>query len=528
MWFRTVEKVGEMETERAIRFMLYDGMCSQVLAVLAAQTFLVAFALQLGATNKVVGIMAAISPLAQFLQIPAVLLVDHLRRRKALVVAALVSARMLWFVLAALPWLLPPERRIPALLTILGACYAIGAFSNCAWNSWMRDLVPERMMGAVFSKRLAVATALGAVLSLVAGSLTDYYTKHGVPSLTLYAGVIGLGAVFGVTGTCFVARIPEPTMKPTVREGLRQMLLLPFKDRNYRMLLTFLGGWNFAVNLAAPFFIVYMLRVLGFSMGWIVGLSVLSQAMNVLFFRVWGRLSDRFSNKSCLLVSGTLFVIGLAVWPFTTMPERFVLTVPLVILIHVLSGVSTAGVALCSSNIAMKCAPKGQATAFLAVNAMVCGAAAVVAPVLAGSMVDWLEGHRLRVLLTWLAGTKEYTLPAVDFRGLDFLFMGAAVLGLYGLHRLLAVREEGEVEEEIVRERLWFEVRRMLRNISTVAGLRYLTHFPYMLLRNLAEDTVAEHDSGPAESSHSGEGGEATSAVDGTTDRPATENGKSE
>jgi len=38
-------------------------------------------------------------------------------------------------------------------------------------------------------------------------------------------------------------------------------------------------------------------------MSWVIGLTVLSQAVNVLFFQFWGRLADRFSHKAVLAVS---------------------------------------------------------------------------------------------------------------------------------------------------------------------------------------------------------------------------------
>ena len=70
----------------------------------------------------------------------------------------------------------------------------------------------------------------------------------------------------------------------------------------------------------------------------------------------------------------------------------------------------------------------------------------------------------------------------MDIQGLDFLFAIAFIFGLYALHRLLAVREEGEVEEDIVMGELYGSVRKAFRHVSNVAGLRQLTYFPYWLL----------------------------------------------
>jgi len=61
---------------------------------------------------------------------------------------------------------------------------------------------------------------------------------------------------------------------------------------------------------------------------------VISQITNILFLRLWGGFADRFSNKSVLGVSGPLFVVSFLIWPFTTMPEKYFLTIPLLVVIH--------------------------------------------------------------------------------------------------------------------------------------------------------------------------------------------------
>jgi MFS family permease len=277
------------------------------------------------------------------------------------------------------------------------------------------------------------------------------------------------------------------------KQGIVATLYEPLKDANFRKLIVFLGSWNFAVTFAAPFFAVYMLKRLSLNMTWIIGLSVVSQGINVLFFRVWGRLADRFTNKSVLTVSGPLFIISLLIWPFLTLPDKYMLTIPLLVLFHVLAGISLAGVALCAGNLALKSAPYGRATAFLAVNALVSGMAATIAPIVAGAAADWFANTELAITITW--GTvgdeaAQTTLPAMYLRGLDFVFLIAFVMGTYSMHRLLAVREEGEVQEEIVVRELYAEVRKLTLSISNVPGVRQLTHFPYALLRRRRSNSL--------------------------------------
>jgi len=228
-----------------------------------------------------------------------------------------------------------------------------------------------------------------------------------------------------------------------------------------------------------------MMNRLNLSMTWILSLSVLSQIINMLFFRLWGRLADIYSNKSVLGVSGWFFLISIGIWPFTTLPDTHLFTIPLLILIHILAGASTAGVTLTSGNIALKLAPRGQATSWLASSAMCNGIAATVAPIIAGAGAHLLETEHLSLIIQWSSSQKGplATMGALDLSGLDFLFLAAFLLGLYSLHRLLAVQEEGEVHEKIVMSELYAGVRKAVRHISNVGGIRQLTMFPWARLR---------------------------------------------
>ena len=74
---------------------------------------------------------------------------------------------------------------------------------------------------------------------------------------------------------------------------------------------------------------------------------------------------------------------------------------------------------------------------------------------------------------------------ALDFTHWDFFFLFATTIGIYALHRLNLVQEEGEVDEKLLLDHLKRGARRTLRNLSTVADLRASTDYP---LDTLIED----------------------------------------
>jgi MFS family permease len=240
----------------------------------------------------------------------------------------------------------------------------------------------------------------------------------------------------------------------------------------------FLGSWNFAVNLAAPFFTVYLLNLLGLDITLVIFLAVLSQAVSVLSYRMWGSVSDRYNNKSVLRVAGPLFMLCILGWTFTTLPEKHLLTIPLLIVLHVLMGISTAGVTLASANIGIKLAPYGGATAYLASINIINSLAAGIAPIVGGIFVDYFAASEFSIILNFRSPGTQFSLLTFDLQYWDFFFLFAFIIGIYSLHRLALVKEAGEVEEQVVVRDLIAQVSRDMRNLSTAGGIRYMLRFP--------------------------------------------------
>ena len=225
----------------------------------------------------------------------------------------------------------------------------------------------QEILGSLFSRRMSLSLIVGIVLSLAASFIIDFIERNpAYPPGTAYSVIFLGGFVTSLMGIWYMSKIPEPLMTEVPKIPLLDQVRSTFHDINFSRLIAFLGAWNFAVNLAAPFFTVYLLVMLDFNISVVIAFAILSQLSSVLSYGMWGRIADRFSNKSVLRVAGPLFMICILGWTFTTMPNGHPLTIPLLIALHILMGVSTAGVTLASANIGLKLAPHGSATAYLA------------------------------------------------------------------------------------------------------------------------------------------------------------------
>ncbi|HEY0418967.1 MAG TPA: hypothetical protein VGC80_05565, partial [Acetobacteraceae bacterium] len=93
-------------------------------------------------------------------------------------------------------------------------------------------------------------------------------------------------------------------------------------------------------------------------------------------------------------------------------------------------------------------------------------------------LANWFAERDLSVFIQWTTpGTTVLFIP-VRLHHWSFFFLLAALSGLYALHALSLVREEGTGERVLVQQ-LVLEARRTMRSLSSVAGLRAATAFPF-------------------------------------------------
>ena len=476
--FRTKGELTDADVRSGIRSLTADGVCSMSMMTLQGGPFLPAFAIALGASNYEIGLLATIAFLSQLMQLPGLFVMRKVPSRRGTVLMAAGASRFLWLFIILIPFLFL-NRGVTFLMQWLFLAAMIGAVAGPAWNSLLRDIVPEKRMGSVFARRMILGNVAVLIVMIGGGYFVDLW-KQWFPEAPLYAYsiIFSCGLLFGVAGLAVIARLPETRRQPAGEPGLLKALMKPLADPDFRPLVMFIAAWSFAVNMAAPFFIVYMLTRIGLPLKTVTMLFVVSQVTNMVFLRIWGRIGDRFSNKSVLAVSAPLFLCAILGWTFTTMPESYFLTIPILVLIHILSGMSLAGISLGTLNLALKKSPKGEAHSYMTVYGVAAACTAALAPMFAGIFADFFANRNLSVAVNWDAPGRQLAVYALNVKALDFLFVLAFIMGIISLRILRRVKEEGEVEESIVRDEVRNEFVGTLRDVSMVPGVRHFVTLP--------------------------------------------------
>jgi MFS family permease len=111
--------------------------------------------------------------------------------------------------------------------------------------------------------------------------------------------------------------------------------------------------WNFSLNVAGPFFNVYLVQNLGATATMVGFLGVVSTLASLLVQRKLGELADRWGSRRMQLISGLLIPILPFAWLFVTSPWH-------IVPINLLSGVLWGAYSLASFNYLLALTPADQ------------------------------------------------------------------------------------------------------------------------------------------------------------------------
>ena len=253
-------------------------------------SFIIPFALVLGASNVVVGVINALQYVAIALaQIPGERMIERFGR-KAVYAALSPLSRVLWIVILLVPFYFGGS--IAILLCFFFLINFIEYFAEPGYLSMVADVVPERVRGWFFAKKNMIKLFFDTVLFFLAGFYLDLFPQG---SPLGFANVMLAGIVFGLLGVIVISQLSVPNMLRVRSHGFLDYLKI---GGNFRKFLYFTVSFNFAVMLASPFFTVYLLEYMGFSDTMFVTATMVSILFRIVAQKHLGPLTDLVGDRA--------------------------------------------------------------------------------------------------------------------------------------------------------------------------------------------------------------------------------------
>jgi MFS family permease len=475
MNLRPSKELTEQQVQAGLKLVIKDGLAAEAMTALTGGTFLVAMALIMGATNFQIGVLAALPTFTNLFQLLSIWLVRKYNNRRAVAVICAFLARTPLLIIGILPFISSSNASIQILIFFLFFYYFFGSIAGPCWNSWMKDLVPENMLGTYFSRRTRLNQTLNVIMSLSIAFMLDCIKKYYPDAvLTTYACMFIVGGVIGIGGAYFLSRTAEPETK-SANENIFKLFKKPLQNVNFRNLLIFNSAWVFALNIATPFFSVYMLKTIGLPLSYIIALGILTQISSIFSLKLWGKYADSFSNKTIIAIGAPLYALCIVAWCFVGVSHNEYANIGLLAIINILTGFATAGINLSLTNIGLKLAPKQDAIVYLSSKNIITAFFSSIAPLIGGALADFFANRHLNlnIQLGDAGGLKEIHLLALH--QWNFLFLIGAALAMLSIKLLNRVKETGEVEKDFVVKLLRSDIKNSIKENFIIS---YLIQWP--------------------------------------------------
>lgn len=349
--------------------------------------FAVMFALAYGATSTQIGYLTAVANLlgaAAFY--PGALLGKKRERQKLIVIASGGGlGRLSVLLMALIPWLTPDPAVAVILIIILNASKSFwGNLGNPSWTSIVADIVPSHYRGRYFSSRNFAMGVAALCAAPAAGKLIRSVNTSGHSEFAGYQAAFFCAFVLGMLGTFFFSRIDIDHPDNVRAKGLDGKGNGPADRSLFLWFVISSFIWSMSIQIAGPFFNVYLARELGGDIsfvGYSAGISSLSALVGQLVF---GKILTKHGSIKVQILSGVFIPFIPILWVFFTQPWH-------VFFGSILGGFMWAGYNLTNFNILLDLTNGKNRARDVAVFQGLMFVSAVIGPALGGLIINYIQ-----------------------------------------------------------------------------------------------------------------------------------------
>ncbi|NMB11321.1 MAG: MFS transporter [Firmicutes bacterium] len=384
--------LDHVSMQRAMRICIIDGMFANASENMIGP-FLALFALALGATKGQVGLLAALPALiSNSLQIPSARLTERWGDRKRLVVITSIISRLMIIGIIAVPLVLKGDLAIYTFIALVSLRGLFASIGVPGWTSIMADITPRDSRGSYFASRNMLCNIAALCGTLLAGWLVRVYEfPAGYQASFLLALGLGFAASY-VYSSLPIPPMPRRSVTRSQPVGLRSWWKTISRYTVFRNYCLTSMLWNFGVNVMGSLFPVYYRQDLGGDPGFWGVVTATGLIATLIGQRYWGRLADRYGQKSVMLIGG----IGAASVPFFWW---FVPRWELAPVAQFLGSFCWGGYNLAAFNLILEITPDVGRTTFVGVYNTMAGLASSLGPLVGGYLAD-IYGLRAAMILS--------------------------------------------------------------------------------------------------------------------------------
>jgi MFS family permease len=370
------------EAQNAWRF--YNEVIWQGVMTGVAGTFLGVYAVRLGASARLMGLLTALPALTTSLfSIPAGQIVERQRQRMPIILTAAALQRGGYLLVALMPF--ATLFRQPDTLVLLATLVTLPTLLfNIAFTALLADVIPPDKRAGLVSIRNLLLTLVSTAISLIGGWMLDHilfpYNYQILFGVATIASLLSLPHLRRLQVADAVP-LPSPPTHGKFRDRWRDTIRRLGQQGNFWRFAagTFVFYWG--LYLPIPLYNLYRVRELGATNAWIGLLTVAFNLSSLLPYVFWGRQAGKRGNRWVLLIS----TAGLSLYPtLTGLSTR----VEPLLLASVWGGLFGPGFNISVFNALLENTPADHRPSYVGIHTTLINVATFLAPLLGSALAE--------------------------------------------------------------------------------------------------------------------------------------------
>lgn len=377
---------------RSLKYVFWGGVSISAADTLLVGPTLLGYAALFGAGDISFGILGAIPYFGNLAHMfSAYLLERNFSVRKTAFYTAFISRFFLFVaILLAFKPMMPGALAI--LILSLSLYYLIGCISGGVWLPWMKDLIPQRIMGSFFSFRFKYMM-VAKIICFWFAALVFKYSKLLVSKeneIFVYVILLLIAFLIGLFSAWTLSQVEDKKRISTNSLSFCGKIGECLRNKAFRKLVFSLSFINFTVAFITPFMTVFMLKNLDIPMSTILIFTFIMQLSYTFVIKRLGKMANNSDilkvltfSIPFLFCSSFLFLILNQITKNVYVENAF-LTIG-----HIVFGIATAGVTLGINNASLTYVPKKMSAIYLSLNSVLKSFAGCIGSIFAGLILSW-------------------------------------------------------------------------------------------------------------------------------------------
>ncbi len=299
---------------QSLRNSFLDGAFCSVMSGFIDQ-YITPFAVALKATSSQIGMLAAFPSLVSSLtQLKSADVTEHLKSRVKIITIFVFFHAFMYIPILLIPFIFKANRALWLILFVT-LMASFNAFPGPAWMSLMADHIPYKSRGKYFGWRNRLLGMITVTCAFLAGFILNAFGKDKLIGFTI---IIGVGCAARFVSWYYLSKMYDPPMKVTKEHYFTFFdFIKRGRESNFGKFVLYVASMSFAVNMASPFFAVYMLRDLNINYATYTAVMIASTISTLLTMGIWGRHADLVGNMKVIQLTSLFIPIIPFMWFFS-------------------------------------------------------------------------------------------------------------------------------------------------------------------------------------------------------------------